>query len=242
MRDSHRWLVFLVVAAVASVFSPPVQGNTIAFHKYLAQQHAETTALPRLHGRIPAHVPHFTNEGAIHFWAHTQHNAILRNSAFEIQLCQAVTAHRNLNPGRFDHYHPRMGHLLRDSQFFDYALHLYYTHPSRFVHYHHHLVPLIRGCAMLMNMTPPSATAPEVLQNPGSNNQGSVPGAISNGPGPVGPGPVGPGPVSPGEISLQNLPPAAPAAIPAPPSIVLMFFGISYVATRVRRARAPISV
>jgi len=237
MRYIQRSFVFsMVLLGSATVLDHSTRGSTIDFHRYVAQNHARTTALPKLYGHIPANVRQFTDEGAIKFWAANQHNAILRNSAFEIQLCKAVTAHRNLNPARFDRYHPVIGRLLRDPQFFDYALHLYYTHPSRFVHYHHHLIPLIRGCAMMMNMTPSSGTGPEVIQAPGSNTVSPVPGEINNGPGPT---PNGPTP-TPGQFNFPPTPtPVIPQVVPAPPSIVLMFFGLSYVASR-RRPRVKV--
>jgi len=197
--------------------SPSAQGSNRAFNDYLAHQHAETTTLPDLNGFIPTHVPVFTNEGAIRFWETNQESPILKNAAFEIQLCEAVTARRDLNPSNFDHYHPLLGRLLSNPQFFDYALHLYNTHPSRFVFYHHHVIPVIRGCAMMMMNTPttptPTGVSPVVIQAPGSTTVTPVPAEISNSPGPI----------------------AGPSPVPGPPSIVLMIVGIGYLAARLRR-------
>jgi len=204
------------------VFSPTVQGSTRAFHEYLAHQHAqETTTLPGLHEFIPAHVPTFTPEGAIRYWQTHDRSPYFRSPQFEVQLCEAVMERRDTNPANFDHYHPRLGRLLGNPQFFAYALHLYQTNPTRFTLYHHHWIPLIRGCALMMNMNTPPATGPLVI-SPGTSNVTPVPGEVSNGPGPTGSPPAGP---------EQN------NSVPAPPGIVLMVIGAGYVATRLRRPR-----
>jgi hypothetical protein len=146
-------------------------------------------------------------------WENNQFSPIWRNAKIEIQLCEADEAHRNLNPTRFDRNHRLLGRLFRDPNFFSYALHLYNLDPGRFVHYHHHLIPVIRGCAMVMQMQPVhGTTSPETLE-------------------------VHPVPAAQNIIS----PPPAPSAVPAPPSIILIALGMSYVAARARFRRGAVS-
>src|SRR6185312_16007501 len=114
----HLTRIFtLLILGMGSVLGgPSAFGSSMAYHQYLAHQHTETLTLPKLYGHIPGHVPHFTNEGAIRFWEANQHSPILLNAGFQIQLCEAVVARRNLNPSNFDHYHPLLGRLLSDPQ------------------------------------------------------------------------------------------------------------------------------
>jgi hypothetical protein len=218
----HSYRVFPFLSAVLGAFvllGTPAFGSSAGFREYVAQQHAVSFALPVLHGHIPVHVPTFTNEGAIRFWESHPNSEVLRNSAFEVQLCEAVTTKRNLDAGRFDHVHPVLGHILRDPQFLQYALHLYRSHPSRFVHYHHHLIAVLRGCAMMMENT--LGTLPEVVQNPITTPVNPAPENIGNGPVPV--TPTGPQPM---------------AAVPAPHSLVLLAIGLGCMMMRIRRCIA----
>jgi hypothetical protein len=201
----------------------PARGASIGFQQYLKHEHPEVVALPRLHEPAPSHVPHFTNEGLIRFWAKNEFSPIVRNEQIQMQLCVALTEHRNLNPTRFDHYHPTLGHLLRDPRFFAYALAHYNSHQARFTYYHHHLIPFIRGCALMMmapKPTVPAAGPNTVVQPPGSTTVSPVPGDISNGPG---------------------TPPPGPVSVPAPPSAVLMILGMGCLALRRRRRRGRVA-
>jgi hypothetical protein len=214
----HTPRLFPFLSAVLGAFlllGSPAFGSSAGFQAYLAQRHPVSFALPALHGHIPVHVPTFTNEGAIRFWENHPNSNVLRNAAFEVQICEAVTARRNLDAGRFDHAHPLLGHILRDPQFLQYALHLYRSHPSRFVHYHHHLIAVIRGCAMMMEK---AGTLPEVIQNPGTTPVNPVPENIGNGPVPV--TPAGPQPL---------------VAVPVPHSLVLLAIGLGCMMMRIRR-------
>jgi hypothetical protein len=224
-RGSHLMPAVLVGLAISGL---PARGASLGFQQYLKHEHPEVLALPRLHEPAPSHVPHLTNEGLIRFWANNEFSPILRNAQIQMQLCEAVTEHRDLNPARFDHYHPTLGHLIRDPRFFAYALAHYNSHQARFTYYHHHLIPFIRGCAMMMmapkpivptagpaTIVPPGSTTVP----PGSTTVSPVPGEISNGPG---------------------TPPPGPVSVPAPPSAVLLVLGMGYVALR-RRGRQFIS-
>src|SRR5262249_13620483 len=116
------------------------------------------------------------------------------------------------------------GRLLSDPTFFRYAMYLYNHNTARFVHYHHSLIPIIRGCAMMM-MTPttPTGTAPQTLVTPQSA------------PPPAGETIIGPPPV----IQTFGFPPGPPInlTVPAPPSVVLLALGMGGLASRLRRRR-----
>lgn len=213
------WSSLPAALAAFVLLGPPALASSAGFREFLVHRPPDSFALPALHGPIPGHVPTFTNEGAIRFWeAHPQSN-VLRNAAFEVQLCEAVTAKRDLDAGRFDRNHPVLGHILRDPAFLQYALHLYRTNPARFVHYHHNLIAVIRGCALMMASKP--GTLPEVIPKPGTGSMNPLPEGVGNGPPPV--TPSGPQPS---------------AAVPAPPGIVLLVLGLGYVVRQVRRGIA----
>lgn len=199
---------FAILASLGglTMVGPPAGAASIGFHAL------QPAGLPPLHGHIPADVPEFTNRGLIRFWQAHEFSPILRNAAIEVQLCAAVTQARDANPGRFDANHPLIGRLLRDEGFFDRALRLYAAHPARFVRYHHHIIPLLRGCA-LMRQAPPSppAVSPGEVTGPGASVGNPAPGEGSSGPGSV--------------------------AVPAPSSILLMFFGVASMVARSRFGR-----
>jgi hypothetical protein len=201
---------FAILASLGGlmIVGPPAGAASIGF------QALQPAGLPALHGHIPADVPEFTNRGLIRFWQAHESSPILRNAAIEVQLCTAVTQARDANPVRFDANHPLIGRLLRDEGFFDRALRLYVTHPARFVHFHHHIIPLLRGCALMRQVPPsPPAVSPGGATGPGSSTGNPGPGDIGNGGGSSGPGTV---------------------AVPSPSSILLMFFGVASVVARSR--------
>lgn len=206
-----RKMVILASLGGLMIVGPPAGAASIG------PRALQPAGLPPLHGHIPADVPEFTNRGLIRFWQSHEFSPILRNAAIEVQLCAAVTQARDANPGRFDANHPLIGRLLRDDSFFERALRLYVAHPARFVHFHHHIIPLLRGCA-LMRQAPPSppAVSPGGVTGPGSSVGNPAPGEIGNGAGSSGPGMV---------------------AVPAPSSILLMFFGMASVLARSRFVR-----
>jgi hypothetical protein len=109
-------------------------------------------------------VPELTNGQLIRLWENNQFSPILRDPNIEKQLCEAVMDRRDLNPERFDHYHPTLGKLISNPEFFQYALFLYNKDTARFVHYHHRLIPFIRGCFMMMEEKPP--VTPEMPMPP----------------------------------------------------------------------------
>jgi hypothetical protein len=214
MNQYQRALLFaLAILGAFAIVGTPACGSSVGFHEFLKHAHPEALVLPPLYQPAPDHVPTLSNAALLRFWETDQFSPIWRNSQVEMQLCEAVTEHRNLNPTRFDHNHPLLGHLLRDPNFFAYALQLYNSHPARFVHYHHHLIPVIRGCAMMMEMKPiPVATSPETIHVP---------------------------PVPAGETNVP--PPAVSTTVPAPPSIVLIALGAVCVALRARLRRRDVT-
>jgi hypothetical protein len=165
MTNLRRPLIFSMTLFLAcAVDSTHVRASSIGFHNFLKHHEGETFGLPRLYEPIPKHVPELTNQQVIRVWETNQYSPILRDAGIEKQLCEAVTERRDLNPTRFDHYHPTLGRLLSDPKFFQYALYLYNLDTRRFVHYHHHLIPIIRGCALMMMEN--HGTSPAVISNP----------------------------------------------------------------------------
>ena len=148
MPHSHiAALLPVTMLTLLASSTAPVRGSSVGFHEYLKHEHSETVILPKLYEPVPKHVPVMTDQALLRFWSTHQSSPIYRNAQIEIQLYEAVNDRRNLHPVRFDHYHPTLGHLLRNPEFCKYALHLYNTHTARFVHYHHRLIPILRGCA-----------------------------------------------------------------------------------------------
>jgi hypothetical protein len=205
----------LAIFAVMASFATSAWGSSIGFHEYLKHRHSEDLALPKLYEPVPAHVPQLSNSALVRLWETNQFSPILRDAAIERQLYEAVSQIRDANPARFDAEHPTLGHMLRDPQFFQYALSLYRLDTPRFVHYHHALIPVIRGYAMvLMQPPPPSGVAPEqIVPPPATPNTPSAPEGETNGP-----------------------PPEA-LSVPEPSSIVLMTIGLGYLATRMYTRR-----
>jgi hypothetical protein len=203
MMNLHRLSVFsaIVILAWASDVTQ-ARGSSIGFHDFLKHHEGQTFGLPRLHEPLPKHVPHLSNDAVIRLWENNQYSPILRDPGIEKQLCEAVNERRNLNPARFDHYHPTLGRLLSDPQFFQYALYLYNTHTARFVHYHHHLIPIIRGCELMM-MKPGMGTGGEEITVPPPAGEMIIP------------PPAG-----------EMIVPPQGESIPTPPSVVLMALGI----------------
>jgi hypothetical protein len=225
MYSHHRASTLILVSLVGLLLpGPPVRGASIGARQYQAQQSGDATTLPPLHGRVPANVPSFTNQGLFKFWQKNEFSPILRDSGIQKQLFAAVSEARDLNPHRFDQKYGTLGRLLRDPSYFQKLLNAYNAHPSRFVFYHHRLIPFLRGGA-LSRLTPPStppAISPETITNPPDVNP--APQDENNGPEPNPPAePDGPGPV-----------------VPEPASLVLMLIGMSCVAARflVRRPLA----
>jgi hypothetical protein len=204
---SHSRLASLLPLTMASVLAAsaaPVRGADLGFEQYLKHHHSETIILPRLYEPVPKHVPTVTDRELIRLWEGPG-SPILRDANMEKQLYEAVVAWRDRNPVRFDHHHPTVGHLITDRQFFDYAMYLYHLDTARFVHYHHHLIPFLRGMAMVL-MTPHSpGTAPQTIAP-------TVP--------------VGP----PAAESITNtpMPPTPPESlsVPEPASLVTLALGI----------------
>jgi hypothetical protein len=219
MRTPRRiFSSVLTILSLAGISDTRAQGSSVGFHHFQSHHHAQSFDLPRLFEPAPNHVPKFTNDGLVRFWQQNEFSPILRNASIQMQLCDAVTARRDLNPTRFDHNHPLIGRLLREPAFFQYALHLYNTHQARFTFYHHRLIPLLRGCAMMMK--PPTGTSPVTIgPPPGSTTVNPVPEEINNGPG-----------TSPPPSDVVEV-------IPAPPSLVLMAIGMGYVVKRFRKRR-----
>jgi hypothetical protein len=145
----------MLAAFAATLWGAQVRSSQLGFHEYLKHQHNETVVLPKLYEPVPKHVPVVTDRELIRLWEGPG-SPILRDPNIEKQLYEAVVAWRNHNPRRFDAEHPTVGHLIRDREFFNYAMHLYSAHTARFVHYHQHLIPFLRGYAM-MKMKPPSS-------------------------------------------------------------------------------------
>jgi hypothetical protein len=211
MTHYQRAVLTLAILGGFAVTGSAARGSSIGFHEYLRHAHTDAVVLPPIYQPAPHHVPTLSNAALLRLWETDQFSPIWRNSKIELQLYEAVAQHRNLNPTRFDSNHPLLGHLLRDPNFFAYALHLYNSHPGRFVHYHHHLIPVIRGCAMMMQMQPvPVVTSPETIEAP----------------------PV-PAPIETGSPPPQS-------TVPGPPGIVLIAIGMGCVAARARfRRRNP---
>jgi len=221
----------LTIAGGLAAFGPSVRGSSVGVREHHAHQlqvnqslvHSLVT-LPSFSQPVPLHVPALSNSALLRLWEHHPGSAILRDPGIEKQLCMAVSATRDVNPTRFDHFHPVLGHLIRDTNYFNFVLGAYLSHPSRFTVYHPLLVPFIRGCA-LMTETPttPPATGTGQTETPGSSTTTPIAEGISQGPTPP---PEGTGGVT------------TPQAVPAPPSFVLLLFGMSIVATRLRGRRS----
>ena len=160
-RSGNSLRLTIHAALAATLWGAQVRSSELGFHEYLKHQHNETIVLPKLYESVPKHVPVVMDRELIRLWEGPG-SPILRDPNIEKQLYEAVVAWRNQNPRRFDHEHPTVGHLIRDRDFFDYAMHLYSTHTARFVHYHPHLIPFLRGMAMTL-MTPPTGTGPESI-------------------------------------------------------------------------------
>lgn len=216
----------LAITFGLAVCGPSVRGASLGIHHYQAHhlQAAQSSFLPDLHEPLPASVPSLSNGALLKLWQHNQFSPILRDPGIEKQLCAAVTEARNLNPTRFDQNHAVLGRLIRDPNYFNTVLNAYLTHTARFVHYHHHLIPFLRGCALMMQ-TPtgsnPQGTSPEQIVPPGTISPSPIPEGGNNGGGPT--------------------PPVGPSPVPAPPSIVLMVLGMGYVAVRSRIRRRPLA-
>jgi hypothetical protein len=197
------------------VLGTPVRGASIG--RLHAQQ--TSTSLPALHEPVPLHVPVLSNAALLKLWQTNQFSPIFRDPKIEMQLCTAVSAARSVNPTRFDRNHPILGHLIRDPNFFKTVLAAYNSNPARFTQFHHRLIPFIRGCALMTETptTPPSTGvgSGEVTSPGGSTIVSPIPEGVTNGPPPV----------------------TLPEAVPAPPGIVLLLFGMSFVATRLRGRR-----
>ena len=199
-------LLPLTMVSVLAALAGSVRGSELGFQEYLKHHHSETIILPKLYEPVPKHVPVVSDHKLIRLWEGPG-SPILRDANIEKQLYQAVVAWRDRNPTRFDRLHPTMGHLLRDREFFDYAMHLYHQDTPRFVHYHHHLIPFLRGMAMTL-MTPKApGTAPETI-----TGGGMIPS------------------VPPAPESIENTPmPPQPLSVPEPASIVSLALGIGIV-------------
>jgi len=195
-----------------------------AFHK---QQHAHQAlaGLPSLHEPAPLHVPVLSNAALIKLAHRNQFSPILRDPGIEKQLTAALTAARNVNPTRFDRQNPLLGRLIRDPNYLQSVLAAYNSNPARFTKFHHYLLPFLRGAAMLTQTPttpPPSGTGSEQTTPPGSTTISPIPEGISGG-------------------GISNTPsenPPGPQVVPAPPSFVLLFFGLSFVAARLRGRKA----
>jgi hypothetical protein len=167
MGQSHSTLPLALAILVGfCVVVPPARGRSIGFREFLKHHQSDPIALPPLYSPAPMHVPHITDKALIRLWEPNDYVPILKNAMLEMQLAQAVIDQRNLNPTRFDHFHPGLGLLIRDPNFFKYVLHLYGTHTARFVHYHHRLIPFIRGYAMLLMMPKSPQVGNEMLEIP----------------------------------------------------------------------------
>jgi hypothetical protein len=194
-----------------------VLGSEQAFHEYLKhhQNDNQAVVLPRLYEPVPKHVPAMSDQALVRLWETNQFSPILRSTSLEIQLAEAVTAERNLNPVKFDAEHPLLGRILGDVRFYEYAMYLYNLDTRRFVHYHHQLIPILRGMTM---MPKPGGSGPEQIETPPSSPEISPPpGGTSSG-----------GPVPPEALT-----------IPEPPGLVLLALGLAYVVFRVWGRRIP---
>jgi hypothetical protein len=231
MHHSHRYSTsVLTILGALTVLGPTVRAASIGVHSFHSHHHnihaSQSSLLPVLHEPVPSNVPSLSNSALIRLWEHNQFSPILRDPGIEKQLFAAVSAERSLNPSRFDRLHPVVGHLIRDPAYFNAVLNAYLTHTARFVRYHHQLLPFLRGGAMTMISPPPistpivQGTSPEQIVAPGMPRVNPIPEGINNGPGPTTP-----------------TTPTGPSSVPAPPSIVLMILGMSYVASRIRFRR-----
>jgi hypothetical protein len=217
----------LTIVGGLTLFGPPVRGASQGIREFQAQhvQAQQASTLPALHEAVPLHVPVLSNSALIKLWKNNEFSPILRDAGIQMQLCAAVSAARGVNPTRFDRTQPIVGRLIRDTNYFNKVLAAYIANPARFTRYHHHLVPFIRGCALMTETptTPPvPGTNPGQIEIPGGSGVSPAPGGISEGPGP------GSGPSPP------------PEAVPAPSSLVLLIFGMIFVAAR-HRGRRPLA-
>jgi hypothetical protein len=143
-----------------------VRAGQAAFEEYLKHHQGQEILLPRLYEPQPKYVPMESTEKLIRLWESHAGSAILRNAGSEIRLYEGLLAERDQDPARFDREHPTVGWLFSNPEFFDYAMYLYHLDRRRFVHYHPHLIPVLRGEAMMM-MAPRSQTmAPETISVP----------------------------------------------------------------------------
>jgi hypothetical protein len=211
----------IFAALAATLWGAEVRSSELSFHQYLKHQHSEMIVLPKLYEPVPKHVPVLTDRQVFRLWLGPG-SPIPRDPKIEKQLYEAVVAWRDHNPPRFDHEHPTLGHLIRDREFFNYAIHLYNTHQVRFVHYHHQLIPFLRGMAM------------ELMQAPTSPGTGAGGGSSP-----------GVSPAPEGETNTPPLGPSQPLEVPEPLSIVLLTLGIGFLGTGIwarrrigRRGRA----
>jgi hypothetical protein len=220
MLGIHR-ILFPCLAIVGGLAAPvhPARGASIGAkgHHDHPDLQAQDVILPPLHEHVPTNVPSLSNQSLIKLWERNQFSPILRNSSIQMQLCAAVTAQHDLNPAKYDRLHPIVGRLIDNPNYFNKLLAAYLAHPARFTLNHHRLVPLIRGCALMMNQPP--VTSPS---SPGTSEVGGI--SVSGNTSP---------PTPPPDSGAQVL------SVPGPPSLVLMVLGMSYVASRIRGRRSP---
>src|SRR4051812_4822456 len=99
MRPSSRVFFWnLAILGGFAVLASSVQGSTFGFHEFLKQGHTQSLNLPRLYEPAPSNVPHLSNGSLIRLWQNNQFSPILRDPGIQMQLCEAVTERRNLNP------------------------------------------------------------------------------------------------------------------------------------------------
>jgi hypothetical protein len=219
-RASSTYLL-TIVGGLALFGGPPVRGSSLGIGQFQAQQvdAQQASTLPALHEPVPLHVPVLSNSALLRLWKNNGSSPILRDAGIQMQLCAAVSAARSVNPTRFDRTQPIVGRLISDTNYFNKVLAAYISNPARFTRFHHHLVPFLRGCALMTETptTPPvPGTNPGPVEIPGGGSVVSpVPGGISEGPGPI----------------------QSPAVVPAPSSLVLLIIGMSFVAARLRGRR-----
>src|SRR4051794_6245571 len=174
----NRGVSLSIVATLGGLLisAPPARCASVGLHQMAAHGVHESAVLPPLYGHVPAHVPQFTNHSLVNFWLKNEFSPVLRDPAIQMQLCMAVSQVRDVNPTRFDRNHPILGRLFRDPAFFNKVLDAYISHPTRFVSYHHHLIPLLRGCArMVENPVPPPVMTPGGSENSGMTGMNPVP-------------------------------------------------------------------
>jgi hypothetical protein len=206
-----------ILGGLAVLAAPSVRGGSIGHHEN-PRLNAQDGALPSLHEHTPTNVPSLSNQALVNLWEHHQFSPILRNSSIEQQLYSAVTAQHDLNPTQFDHLHPTVGRLIEDPAYLNKLLAAYIAHPASFTHDHHQLVPILRG----YGMTPPP-TSTSTSTPPATSEVGGI--SVQENTGPPG---------TPPTTGAQEL-------VPEPSSLVLMFLGMSLLASRIRLKRAPVA-